>query len=183
MLESSATARLDVSTVNLACFEVKGQIYALEVSHVREIVRLQEITPLPNAPELIEGVVDLRGAVVPVLDLARVLGLGTGDDGTQARIVVLEFDGLVMGLWVDAATDVMSLDADRLEDVPDLAVHAGYDAIRHVIRRADQAPVMVLSIENLVENVYRSALRANTADMASRTDTATASSAAEGERR
>ncbi len=68
----------DGGTVNLACFEVKGQLYALEVTAVREIVRMQPIAPLPNAPSLIEGVVDLRGAVVPILDLSRVLGLGVG---------------------------------------------------------------------------------------------------------
>jgi len=150
----------EASTVNLACFEVKGQIYALEVAYVREIVRIQEITPLPNAPALIEGVIDLRGAVIPVLDLSRVLNRGRGDDGMHARIVVLEIDGLVIGLWVDAATDVLGLEVNRLEDVPDLASHAGYDAVRHVVRREGEAPVMVLSLETLVESVYRSALPA-----------------------
>lgn len=164
MTEAFAKLSFDASTVNLACFEVKGQIYALEVGHVREIVRVPNITPLPNAPELIEGVVDLRGSVIPVLDLARVLGRGRGGLGAQARIVVVEFDGLVMGLWVDAATDVLTLDAKRLEDVPDLATHAGYDAVRHVVRRTGESPVMVLALENLVEDVYRSALRGSGAE-------------------
>ncbi len=157
-MSSAAFHGYEGSTVNLACFEVKGQIYALEVAAVREIVRLQQITPLPNAPALIEGVIDLRGAVIPVLDLAKVLGRGAGDLGTLARIVVLEIDGLVLGLQVDAATDVLTLDADRLEDVPELATHAGYDAVRHVVRREGESPVMVLSLETLVESVYRSAL-------------------------
>jgi len=159
MSDAIAVMSQSDSAVNLACFDVKGQIYALEVAHVREIVRLQEITPLPNAPALIEGVVDLRGAVIPVLDLARVLGRGQSGDGMHARIVVLEFEGLLMGLWVDAATDVLTLDPDRLEDVPTLASHAGYDAVRHVVRRPHDSPVMVLALEDLVENVYRSALR------------------------
>jgi purine-binding chemotaxis protein CheW len=162
MLESQA-AHLDDSTINLACFEVNEQIFAFEVSYVREIVRVQEITPLPNAPSLIEGVVDLRGAVIPILDLARVLETVVGDRGDQARIVVLEIDGLVLGLCVDAATDVLTIDAHRLDDVPDLATHAGYDAVRHVLRRENDKPVMVLSLENLVENVYRSALPASLA--------------------
>ena len=152
----------DTSVVNLACFEVKGQAYALEVAHVREIVRVQRPTPLPNAPALIEGVIDLRGAVIPVLDLSRVLGRGTADDGLHARIVVLDFDELVLGLWVDAATDVLTIDAASLEDLPDLAAQAGYDAVRHVVRREGAEPVMVLSLENLVENVYRSALPSGT---------------------
>lgn len=162
-MASPAFAPRDGSTVNLACFEVKGQRYALEVTHVREIVRIQEIAPLPRAPELIEGVIDLRGTVIPVLDLARLLGRGRADDGLRARIVVLECEGLVLGLWVDAATDVLTLDADCLEDVPQLATQAGYDAVRHVIRRDGEAPVMVLALEALIEDVHRSALPAEAA--------------------
>lgn len=148
---------LEESSVNFACFEVKGQVYAVEVGAVREIVRLQEITPLPNAPALIEGVIDLRGAVIPVLDLARVMDRGSADAGLAARIVVLAFDGLVLGLWVDAATDVLSIEASRLENVPELAAQAGYSTVRHVVRRPGEAPVMVLSLEHLVASVYRAA--------------------------
>jgi purine-binding chemotaxis protein CheW len=146
--------------VNLACFETSGQLYALDVSQVREIVRTQTITPLPMSPSLIEGVIDLRGAVIPVIDLARVIGRERAEETEQSRIVVLEFDGLVFGLCVEAATDVLSLDASNLEDVPALASHAGYDAVRHVVRRPEDTPVMVLSLEHLLENVYRSALHA-----------------------
>jgi purine-binding chemotaxis protein CheW len=146
------------STVNLACFEIKGQVYAIEVEYVREIVRIMEITPLPNAPGLIEGVIDLRGAVIPVMDLVRIFNRGTGSTDMHARIIVLELDGLVLGIWVDAATDVLTLDTHRMEDVPDLATHAGYDVVRHVVRRAEGAPIMVLAVDRLVENVFRSVL-------------------------
>lgn len=148
----------DSSTINLACFEVQGQLYAIEVEYVREIVRMMEITPLPNAPSLIEGVIDLRGSVIPVMDLVRALNRGTASSGMHARIIVLEVDGLALGLWVDAATDVLTLDTQQMEDVPDLATQAGYDAVRHVVRRDEGPPIMVLAVERLVENIYRSAL-------------------------
>ena len=144
--------------VNLACFEVDGRVYALDVSQVREIVRYQEATPLPMAPSLIEGVIDLRGAVIPVIDLGRLLGGKPTEVTNQARTVILDFDGLVVGLFVGAATDVLSLDVADLEDVPDLAAHTGYEAVRYVIRRSGEAPVMMLSLEHIVESVYRSAL-------------------------
>ena len=143
-----------VPTVTLACCEVKGRAYAIEVACVREIVGLAEITPMPNAPRLIEGVIDLRGNLIPVLDLARVLGIGdvaVCDGG--GRIVVLDFRGLALGLKVDAATDVMTLDAGELGAVPELATASRDEFVRSIVRRDGEPPIMVLSIEALVKNI------------------------------
>jgi purine-binding chemotaxis protein CheW len=141
----------------LAAFRVGNADYALDVAHVREVVRWQKATPLPLAPRLIEGVIDLRGAVVPVVDLGRVLGAGVVVASPSARIAVVEENGLVMGLAVDAAVEVMSVDVTALEDPPALATQAGYDATRAVVRRSGSAPVLVLSLEHILESVYRSA--------------------------
>jgi chemotaxis signal transduction protein len=70
---------------------------------------------------------------------------------------VVEVDGLVLGLRVEAAVDVRSVDAGAVEEPPALATQAGYDAVRAVIRRPEASPVLVLSMEHLLENVYRSA--------------------------
>ncbi len=147
--------------INLACFEVRERIYALDVTQLREIVRWQPATPLPHAPELIDGVIDLRGAVIPVLDLGRALLGESGEVTGRSRIVVMEVDGMVLGLCVEAAVDVLTVDARALEDPPALAVHAGYDAVRAVVRREGAAPVMVISLDYLLECVYKSALSAN----------------------
>jgi purine-binding chemotaxis protein CheW len=144
--------------VNLACFEVKGRVYAIDVAHVREIVRTQEITPLPMSPALIEGVVELRDGVVPVIDLSRALGGEPCEIGGKARIAVLDVDELVFGLLVEQAEDVLSLDAVGLEDPPNLATQAGYEAVRAVVRRPQARPVLVLSVEHILESVYRSEL-------------------------
>jgi purine-binding chemotaxis protein CheW len=146
--------------VTLGCFEVGGHTYALDVSQVREIVRWQPVTPLPNAPALIEGVVDLRGAVVPVVDLGRALGGAPVASGPRARIAVTEVDGLVMGLAVDAAVEVVSVDVAQLDDPPALATNTGYDMTRAVVRRPGEGPILVLSLEHVLEGVYRSALAA-----------------------
>lgn len=158
MLSEEAANPTTGEELSLACFEADSQHFALDVTLVREIVRRLDITPLPNAPELIEGVIELRGGVIPVLDLGRVLGGKRTEPTTSSRIIVLECDGLLLGLCVDAATDVLSIDPATLEDVPELASLAGYDTIRAVVRRPNAPPVLVLSLENMLENVYRSAL-------------------------
>jgi purine-binding chemotaxis protein CheW len=141
----------------LACFEVGDRLYGIDVLQIREIVRWLEVTPLPMAPRLIEGVVDLRGRVVPVVDLSRALGGEPVARSDSARIALLEAEDLVFGLRVDAAVDVLSVHAADVESPPALATQAGYDAVRAVVRRGGNAPVLVLSIEHLLESVYRSA--------------------------
>jgi len=143
--------------LNLATFEVQGRICALEVSLVKEIVRCQAVTPLPMAPSLIEGVIDLRGAIIPVLDLGLALGgEPVNANEPRARIVIVDSDSLILGLRVAAAVDVLSLPVTAMEDPPALAMQAGYDAVRGVVRRDGESPVMVLSLDYILESVYRS---------------------------
>lgn len=142
--------------VEFACLELRGQLYGVDVHQVREIVRGQEITPLPKAPELIEGVIDLRGAVIPVVDLGRALGGAALDGSPGERIAVLEVDGLRFGLRVQAAVDVLSCPVEAVDPPPELALQAGYHAVRALVRRAEGPPVLLLSLEELLAGVCRS---------------------------
>ncbi len=149
---------VDERRIDLACFELAGNHYAVEVAQVREVVPWQEVTPLPRAPQLIEGVIDLRGRIIPVVDLGRVLGVDPVKPTHRARIAVAQVEGMVLGLGVEAATQVLSVSADALEDPPVLATHAGYDAAWAVVRRTGDAPVTVLSMDYVLESVHRSAV-------------------------
>ena len=157
MTRADAT-RIHENRVILACFEVRGGVYALDVACVREVVRWQEVTPLPKAPALIDGVIDLRGGVIPVIDLGFTLHGERCDPDSRTRIVISDVEGLVVGMIVDAAVDVVAVDVSELDDPPALAAQAGYDATRAVVRRADAPPILVLSLEHVLESVYRSAL-------------------------
>ena len=144
--------------MEMACLGAHGRLYGVEVTQIREIVRCAEVTPLPKAPELIEGVVVLRGVMLPVVDLGRALGGDPVPLGGGARIAVLELDDMSFGLRVESAVDVLSVEPEDLLEPPVLATHTGYDAVRAVVRRADGPPILVLSIEHLLESVYQSAL-------------------------
>jgi purine-binding chemotaxis protein CheW len=158
-MDSSHALHSD-NTVTLGCFEVGGRSCALDVSQIREVVRWAPVTPLPDAPELIEGVLDLRGTIVPVVDLGRALGVAPVQPSLTSRIAVVEVDGMVMGLAVQAALEVVPVDVARLEDPPALATQAGYDLARAIVRRGGAEPMVVLSLEQVLERIYRSALGA-----------------------
>lgn len=146
----------------LACLEAAGQRYGVDVVQVREIVRSVELTPLPRSPELIEGVIDLRGTVVPVVDLGRAMGVEPCVQGRH--IVVLEVDEMVLGLRVDAAVDVLSVLPEELGEPPALTTAAGYDLVRAMVRRPVGPAVLALAPEHLVERIYRSALDSERAE-------------------
>ena len=152
--EASAGPAADIE---LACFALGDVTLAVDVQQRREVARCPALTRLPKAPSLIEGVIDLRGRVIPVVDLGRALLDRPTDDDPLARVAVLECDGLVFGLRVGSAADIVTLSSGALEEPPALATHAGYDAVRAVVRREDAPPLLVISVEHLLERIYRSA--------------------------
>ena len=149
--------RSDVQ-VELACLEVRGQVFGVEVQQIREIVRAPAVTPLPNAPALLEGVIDLRGVIVPIVDLGRALGGAPIEADAAARIALVEVDGLVFGLRAGGASDVLAVAASDVQSPPALVAQAGYEAVRAVVRRHGAPPVLVLSLEHVLETVYRSGI-------------------------
>jgi chemotaxis signal transduction protein len=94
-----------------------------------------------------------------VVDLAQALCGEPVVPGPRTRIAVVEVEGLVLGLVVDAALDVRAVEGAALGDPPPLATQAGYEVTRAVVRCADAPPILVLSLEHLLECVYRSAVR------------------------
>jgi len=150
---------IEETQIELACLEVRGQVYGVDVQQVREIVRAQALTPLPRAPELVEGVIDLRGVIVPVVDLGRALGGAPIADPASSRIAIVEVDGLAFGLRADAASEVLAVAGTDVQSPPALVAQSGYDAIRAVVRRPGLPPVLVLALESVLESVYRSGLR------------------------
>ena len=143
--------------LELACFELDGACFAVDVAQVREISRCPPLAPLPHAPGLIEGVVDLAGCILPILDLGRVLGRAPVPDPERARLAVLESEGLCFGLRIPPAVEVLSVPLADVEALPALAAQAGYEVVRAVVRRPSASPLLVLSLEALLERVFRSA--------------------------
>lgn len=146
----------DATGLELACLKVGSRCYGIDVHQVREIVRGQEVTPLPRAPRLVEGVIDLRGTIVPVVDLGRTLLDEPVGEGPSTRIAIVEAEGHVFGLRVEAAVEVLAATAAEVRPPPPLVARTGYEVVRAVVRRPQVAPVLVLSLEHLLARVHRS---------------------------
>ncbi len=98
-------------------FSLGSEAYGVPIGAVREIIRMQDITRVPRMPEFVEGVVNLRGKVIPVIDLRKRLGLGAAEKSKDNRIVVVDGGGEDIGMIVDMVTEVLRLPANSVEMV------------------------------------------------------------------
>ena len=102
----------------LVVFRLSEDLYGVDIKAVREIIRMQEITPVPNAPGFIIGVTNLRGKICPVMDMRRRFELPAARKTGDSRIVVLEIDGEDVGMLVDAVAEVLRLRQRSIEPPP-----------------------------------------------------------------
>jgi purine-binding chemotaxis protein CheW len=126
--------------------------YAVEIAAVREIIRPQPITVVPLAPPFVVGVLNLRGSIVPVLDLRRRCGLAAAPQTRDSRVVVVQVEGVTVGLQVDSVSEVVSLSPDCIEPAPSL-IDGGREQLLLGVARLDQHLVMLLDLGAAVTTV------------------------------
>jgi purine-binding chemotaxis protein CheW len=131
------------ATEHLATFVLDREEYGVDVKQVQEIRRVGEITAVPRAPEYVRGVINLRGRILPVLDLKRKLGLGDVALDRTARIVVVRTAGRMLGLLVDGASQVLKVPVSRVEPPPEEVVERGGDYIRAVAKLDDRLIILI----------------------------------------
>jgi purine-binding chemotaxis protein CheW len=117
----------------LIVVEIQGQRFALDIMSVREIRGWIATTRLPQAPDHVLGMINLRGSVLPVIDFSTRLGLGPSEPNTASVVIVAEVDDRVAGLLVDAVCDILTLGEGMLQPVPDVGDDRVNDFVRGVI--------------------------------------------------
>jgi purine-binding chemotaxis protein CheW len=143
-------------TEHLATFVLDREEYGVDVRQVQEIRRVGEITAVPRAPEFVRGVINLRGRILPVLDLKRKLNLGEVAIERAARIVVVRIQGRMLGLLVDGASQVLKVPVSRVEPPPEEVVERGGDYIRAVAKLDDRL-IILIDLERVLAQEFREA--------------------------
>ncbi|AIT81168.1 MULTISPECIES: chemotaxis protein CheW [Novosphingobium] len=132
----------------LITFQVSGQVFALDIMQIREIRAWSPVTPMPRVPSYVAGVVNLRGTVLPVVDLAARLGWPATEATPRHAIIVCQVNGQAQGLIVESVSDIVTFDSETLQAPPS----TGNDSVVPFLEglaAIDDNMVMVLDLQAL----------------------------------
>ncbi len=120
----------------LVIFALADQLYALPIQETQEIIRMTDITRVPNTKEYVEGIINLRGSIVPVINLHRRLGLPDKEHDDATRIIVVEYNGQKVGMIVDNVQEVGRYAEDEVE--PPAVAGDNVDYLSGVVKKGEE---------------------------------------------
>jgi purine-binding chemotaxis protein CheW len=129
--------------IQIVVFELGDERYGLDIATVYEIIRHQPITAVPQAPVFVEGVINLRGRIIPVVDLRDRFGMRQGDLTKASRIVVADAGGTRVGLVVDGVSEVLMVPTDAIEPTPDVAANADHEYLRGIAKLGERLIILL----------------------------------------
>lgn len=148
-------AKADVrQEIQLACFRVGMGLYAIDILRIKEIIRPLKLTPLPKAPEFVEGVINLRGAVIPIIDLRKRFDLVPEAQDRRTRIIICTVFTKIIGLVVDEVAEVRRYTRQDMQPAPQFVKGKDAEFFLGVCRRDDEL-IMVLDLERILSNAER----------------------------
>jgi len=129
--------------IQLVTFMLKDEQYGINVMQVQEVLRVTEIAPVPGAPSYVLGIINLRGNVVTVLDCRSRFGLPSKEVDEASRIVIIESENQVVGILVDAVTEVVELRYSEIDSAPNVGNDESSRYIQGVVSRDNSLLILV----------------------------------------
>ncbi|MGC8937515.1 MAG: chemotaxis protein CheW [Thermodesulfovibrio sp.] len=149
LVVSEKKAGGDTKILQLVTFTLGGEEYAVDILKVQEINRMKEITRVPNAPYYVEGVINLRGKVIPVVSLRKKFGLPEEEETAKQRIMIMDIQGITIGLIVDSVSEVLRISTDIVEPPPAMTYSVSSEFIWGIAKLEDRL-IILLDMDRLI---------------------------------
>ncbi|MDR3542863.1 MAG: chemotaxis protein CheW [Desulfosporosinus sp.] len=145
-----------MSSIQLVVFRLGEEEYCIEIGFAQEIIRIPEqITKIPDMPSYLEGVIDLRGKVVPIIDLKERFGFKQTERSVDSRLLILDLQNMLLGIIVDDVSEVIKIENEAIEKLSIEISSMGSNSIQG-IARIDERLILVLNALKLKTEVFRS---------------------------
>lgn len=142
-LDDNIKTQLSGKTLQVVTFALGSEEYGVDIAQVQEINRMVTITNVPRAPQFMEGVINLRGRLIPIIDLRTRFGMDRSERTKNTRIVVTEIASKSIGMVVDSVSEVLRIPVEQIEDAPDLVAGVDTEYIRGVGKMGDRLIIML----------------------------------------
>ncbi len=131
-------------------FKIGKEVFGVYIHNVQEIIRVPEITPVPEMPSFVEGVVNLRGKIVSIIDLSKRLKIEGSSRTKTSRILIVEVEKKVIGLLVGAVTEILRLPPESIEPAPDIITSVGAEYIMGVGKLQEKL-IILLDLKSILK--------------------------------
>jgi purine-binding chemotaxis protein CheW len=138
----------DNNDIQVACFTLDENTYAVDIMRIREIIKPQKLTSLPKAPSYVEGVINLRGSVIPVIDMRKRFDLPVREMDTAVRLLIVRVARQLLGFIVDNVTEVITVPARDIKPPPQIAGGIGSQYLLGVCL-SHESLIMLLNIDTI----------------------------------
>ena len=140
---------MENTIIQLVVFRLGEEEFGVDILRVQEIIRMLKITDVPNSPDYIEGVVNIRGKIIPIVDLKKRLNLVSKERDNDTRIIVVELDDKTVGFIVDQVSEVLRIESDIIETPPKMVGGIDSEYITSVAKLDDKL-LILLDLNRLV---------------------------------
>jgi purine-binding chemotaxis protein CheW len=137
--------------MQLVVFRLANEFFGIDIASVESIVKMQDITRLPQTPDFLEGIINLRGKILPVVDLRKRLNLPAMEKTLESRIVITSFSAATIGLIVDNVEEVIDIDDNLIEPPPSITSSVNTEFIRG-IAKTGQMLIILLDLEKVLQS-------------------------------
>ena len=137
--------------LQLATFSLGNEEFGVDILKIQEIIRFMDITRVPRAPHFVEGVINLRGKVIPIIDMRKRFGMEPRTHDKDTRIIVIEACEMVVGFIVDAVSEVLRISTDTVENPPSIVAGMDSEYISGVGKLEDRL-LILLDLDKLMQN-------------------------------
>jgi len=138
-------------TKQYVVFRLENEEYGIDILRVKEIKEMMRITRVPKASHFVRGVINLRGEVLPVIDLRKKFNLPEGKESDSTRIIIVSVDDITVGLVVDTSSEVIEISSDSIEEAPD-GVGSVDQGIIYGIGKVGERLIILLDIVKIITN-------------------------------
>lgn len=140
--------------LQLVCFKLADEEYAVDITRVQEVIRVQKITPVPQMPDFVLGVVNIRGNVVPVFDLRKKFHLGLKPFDDLTKILVITINNVLISFIVDEILDNIKLEQNHIDPAPNVKMEIERECVRGV-GLIDERMVVILDLNKIDEGINK----------------------------